>query len=129
MFGEEALIGNHHGHAWVLGLAFERDELAVPTVPGVSYTYNVPALFAQDEFAPTTWLKFAGSARVDAHNDYGTFLSPRLSALLHPPASEWTVRGSVGGGFAARHRGDLEIAPHVSGAEQELGRGAGEEAP
>ena len=101
VFGEEALIGNHHGHAWVLGLAFERDELAVPTVPGVSYTYNVPALFAQDEFAPTTWLKFAGSARVDAHNDYGTFLSPRLSALLHPPASEWTVRGSVGGGFAA----------------------------
>src|SRR5437016_1953702 len=87
VFGEEALIGNHHGHAWVLGLAFERDELAVPTVPGVSYTYNVPALFAQDEFAPTTWLKFAGSARVDAHNDYGTFLHPRLSALVPAPAS------------------------------------------
>ena len=101
VFGEQALIGNHHGHAWVLGLAFERDELAVPAAPGVSYTYNVPAIFAQDEFAPTTWLKFAGSARVDAHNDYGTFLSPRLSALVHQPESEWSVRASVGGGFAA----------------------------
>src|SRR6267143_781057 len=101
VFGEEALIGEHHGHAWVLGLAFERDELALPAVPGVSYTYNVPALFAQDEFAPTLWLKFAGSARVDAHNDYGTFLSTRLSALVHARASDWTVRASVGGGFAA----------------------------
>jgi outer membrane receptor for ferrienterochelin and colicins len=70
-------------------------------VPGVSYTYNVPAIFAQDEFAPTPWLKFAGSARVDAHNDYGTFLSPRLSALVHRPQSEWSVRASVGGGYAA----------------------------
>jgi outer membrane receptor for ferrienterochelin and colicins len=100
-FGEEALSGNNHDHAWVLGIAFERDELAVPTVPGVSYTYNVPAIFAQDEFAPMPWLKFAGSARVDAHNDYGTFLSPRLSALVHRPESEWSVRASVGGGFAA----------------------------
>jgi outer membrane receptor for ferrienterochelin and colicins len=101
MFVEETLSGKHHGHVWVLGLAFERDELAVPAVPGVSYTYNVPAIFAQDEFAPTPWLKFAGSARVDAHNDYGTFLSPRLSALVHRPESEWSVRASVGGGYAA----------------------------
>ncbi|TLY64732.1 MAG: hypothetical protein E6K52_01035 [Gammaproteobacteria bacterium] len=72
------MSGNHHGHVWVLGLALERDELAVPAVPGVSYTYNLPAIFAQDESAPTPWLKFAGSARVDAHNAYGTFLSPRL---------------------------------------------------
>ena len=85
----------------MLGLAFEHDELAVPAVPGVSYTYNVPAIFAQDEFAPNPWLKLAASARVDAHNKYGTFLSPRLSALVHTPASEWSVRASVGGGYAA----------------------------
>jgi outer membrane receptor for ferrienterochelin and colicins len=101
LFGEEALIGNLRGHAWVLGLAFERDELAVPAVPGVSYTYNVPGLFVQDEFAPMSWLKFAGSARLDVHNDYGTFLSPRLSALVRRQESEWSVRASVGGGFAA----------------------------
>jgi outer membrane receptor for ferrienterochelin and colicins len=101
VFGEEALSGSHHGHARVLGLAFEREELAVHAVPGVSYIYNVPALFVQDEVAPTPWLKFAGSARVDAHNVYGTFLSPRLSALLDPPDGEWSVRASIGGGFAA----------------------------
>jgi outer membrane receptor for ferrienterochelin and colicins len=100
-YGEEAVSGSTHGHAWVLGLAFEHDALAAAAVPGVSYAYNVPAIFAQDEFAPTTWLKFAGSVRVDAHNDYGTFFSPRLSALLRQPESNWSLRASVGGGFAA----------------------------
>jgi iron complex outermembrane receptor protein len=101
VFGEQALGGSAHGHAWVLGLAFEHDDLAVPAVPGVSYTYNTPAIFAQDEFSPAPWLKLAGSARIDAQNKYGTFLSPRLSALVHTQASQWSVRASVGGGFAA----------------------------
>jgi iron complex outermembrane receptor protein len=100
-FAEEALTGVTGRHAWVLGVAFQRDKLSVPSVPGVSYTYNVPAIFAQDEVAPVAWLKFAGSARIDANNNYGTFLSPRLSALMHWPQSEWTLRASVGGGFAA----------------------------
>ncbi|HLZ97930.1 MAG TPA: TonB-dependent receptor, partial [Steroidobacteraceae bacterium] len=64
-------------------------------------TYNVPALFAQDEFAPTAWVKLAGSARIDAHNLYGTFFSPRLSALFRRPGSPWSLRASVGGGYAA----------------------------
>jgi outer membrane receptor for ferrienterochelin and colicins len=100
-FGEEALSGNLREHAWVLGLAFEHDALAAAAVPGVSYAYNVPAVFLQDEFAPASWLKFAASARVDAHNDYGTFLSPRFSALLRWPESAWSLRGSIGRGFAA----------------------------
>jgi iron complex outermembrane receptor protein len=61
----------------------------------------VPAVFAQDEYAPTAWLKLAASGRIDVHNIYGTFLSPRLSALVHDPKSAWTVRASVGTGFAA----------------------------
>jgi len=61
----------------------------------------VPAVFAQDEFAATPSLKFAGSLRVDAHNQYGTFVSPRASALFHAPQSEWSVRASIGSGFAA----------------------------
>jgi iron complex outermembrane receptor protein len=100
-FAEEALSGNSHGHAWVLGLAFVRDELDVPSVPGVSYTYNVPAVFGQDEFALTPWLKLAGSVRIDVHNEYGTFFSPRLSALVQLPETEWSVRASIGSGFAA----------------------------
>jgi iron complex outermembrane receptor protein len=37
---------------------------------------------------------------VDAHNEYGTFVSPRLSALFRP-ATQWSLRASVGAGFAA----------------------------
>jgi iron complex outermembrane receptor protein len=101
VFGEEALSGTVRDHAWVLGVAFDHDALAVGAVPGVGYAYNVPAVFAQDEFAPTAWVKLAASARVDAHNHYGTFLSPRLSALFRQPNSEWSLRASVGGGYAA----------------------------
>ena len=100
-FGEEALSGTTLGHAWVLGFAFEHDALVATAVPGVGYAYNVPAAFAQDEVAPTSWLKIAGSARVDVHNTYGTFFSPRLSALFRRPESEWSLRVSIGGGFAA----------------------------
>jgi outer membrane receptor for ferrienterochelin and colicins len=101
VFGEEALSGTACDHVWVLGIAFNHDGLAVGAVSGVGYAYNVPAVFAQDEFAPAAWLKLAASARVDAHNDYGTFFSPRLSALFRQPSSEWSLRASVGGGYAA----------------------------
>jgi iron complex outermembrane receptor protein len=101
VFAEEALSGTVRDHAWVLGVAFNHDALAVRAVPGVGYTYNVPAVFAQDEFAPTHWVKLAGSARVDAHNQYGTFFSPRLSALFHRASSQWSLRASAGGGYAA----------------------------
>jgi outer membrane receptor for ferrienterochelin and colicins len=43
------------------------------------------------------WLSISGSARVDHHNEYGTFLSPRLSALFR--SGEWTSRMSIGTGF------------------------------
>jgi iron complex outermembrane receptor protein len=42
----------------------------------------------------------SGSGRIDHHNVYGTFFSPRLSALLRP-ASKWTTRISTGTGFFA----------------------------
>ena len=100
-FAELAWNGQARGHRWVLGAVVEHDQLAVAAVPGLSYTYNVPAIFGQDEYAPTRWLTLAGSARVDAHNDYGTFLSPRISALFQRPNSAWSLRASVGAGFAA----------------------------
>ena len=101
VFAEEAWSGTRRGHRWVVGVAFEHDQLAVASVPGVSYTYSAPAVFAQDEYAPAPWITLAGSARVDAHNVYGTFFSPRLSALVRNPHGPWSLRASVGGGFAA----------------------------
>ena len=101
VYGEEALSGMVRNSAWVLGLAFQHDGLSAAAVPGVGYSYNVPGLFAQDEFSPTTWLKLAGSARVDSNNEYGTFFSPRFSALVRQPSGDWSLRASVGGGYAA----------------------------
>jgi iron complex outermembrane receptor protein len=56
-------------------------------------------VFAQDDIEVSRWLTISASGRVDVHNEFGTFLSPRISALLrHGP---WTTRASVGGGFFA----------------------------
>lgn len=101
VFGEETLVGTARGHAWVLGVAFNHDGLSAAAVPGVGYAYNVPAVFAQDEFSPASWVKLAASSRVDVQNDYGTFFSPRLSALFRQSDSPWSLRASAGGGYAA----------------------------
>ncbi len=100
LFGETTLSGRGQGHSWVLGAAIGQDQLQVSDVPGVGYTYTVPSIFAQDEFAPADWVILAASGRIDMHSDYGTFFSPRLSALLMP-ADRWTIRASIGTGFAA----------------------------
>jgi iron complex outermembrane receptor protein len=101
VYAEGAWNNQWDGHSWVLGLAFQHSALSAAAAPGVSYAYDVPALFVQDEFSAATWLSFAVSARVDVHNRYGTFQSARLSALLRQPGGEWSLRASVGNGFAA----------------------------
>jgi iron complex outermembrane receptor protein len=100
VFGEATMQGELRAHKWVLGGAFQYERLQTSDVTGVSFDYVVPAIFAQDEFAPTRWLSLAASARVDAHSDYGTFLSPRISALFRLE-SRWSIRASAGTGFAA----------------------------
>ncbi len=99
-FFETSWNGHAGPHNWVLGAAFNRDQLSAPTVPGVGHLYNVPAIFAQDEYAPNPWVTLAASARLDATNTYGTYLSPRLSTLFRQPGSPWSLRASVANGFA-----------------------------
>ncbi|MEA3180542.1 MAG: outer rane receptor for ferrienterochelin and colicin [Gammaproteobacteria bacterium] len=101
IFSEQAFTGDAAGHQWALGLAFQHEALRVAAVSGVGYTYNVPGVFAQDEFSPSSWIKLAAAARVDSNNQYGTYASPRLSALFRQPGSPWSLRASAGGGFAA----------------------------
>lgn len=100
LFGETTLSGRWRGHSWVLGTAIEQDRLQVSDAPGVGYTYTTPSIFAQDEFALANRIILAASGRVDAHSDYGTFLSPRLSAIFLP-TDRWTLRASFGTGFSA----------------------------
>jgi iron complex outermembrane receptor protein len=99
-FFETSWNGRSNAHNWVLGVAFNRDELTTPTVSGVGHLYNVPAIFAQDEYAPNPWVTLAASARLDATNTYGTYLSPRLSTLFRQPGSPWSLRASVANGFS-----------------------------
>jgi iron complex outermembrane receptor protein len=100
VFSEAAWSGGNGGHSWVLGIAYNRNALSVPSEPGVGHLYNVPAAFAQDEYSPASWVTLAGSVRVDANDQYGTFVSARLSALFREPGSPWSLRASVGGGFS-----------------------------
>jgi iron complex outermembrane receptor protein len=68
-------------------------------VAGISHADTVPAVFAQDEFSPAGWIAISASARVDHHSDFGTFFSPRASALLRLPENV-SVRASLGTGYA-----------------------------
>jgi outer membrane receptor for ferrienterochelin and colicins len=98
-FGEAALRGSAGRHTWVAGLAVERDRFAPRDVPRFAYTYVVPGVFAQDDIEVASWLAVSAGARVDHHNEYGTFVSPRLAALVR--SQGWTSRVSVGRGFFA----------------------------
>jgi iron complex outermembrane receptor protein len=100
VFGEATVQGQLNAHKWVLGAALQYERLHTDDVPGVNFDYTVPAIFAQDEFAPASWVSLALSGRVDAHSDYGTYFSPRVSALFRP-GSDWSLRASVGTGFSA----------------------------
>jgi outer membrane receptor for ferrienterochelin and colicins len=68
-------------------------------LPAFDYSFNAPALFAQDEFGFGS-VRVSLSGRLDFHDEYGTLASPRGS-LLWRPDPEWTVRVSAGGGAFA----------------------------
>ncbi len=99
IFGELSIRGTAGGNTWVAGFADQRDSYHPRDVPQFAYTYTVPGLFAQDDFTAASWLTVSASARLDFHNRYGVFFSPRLSALLHRGA--WKSRLSAGQGFFA----------------------------
>ena len=99
VIGELSLRGTAGRNTWVAGFADQRDAFHPRDVPRFAYTYVVPGLFAQDDINVAPWLSLSASARVDFHNLYGTFFSPRVSALLR--RSGWTSRISAGQGFFA----------------------------
>jgi iron complex outermembrane receptor protein len=99
LFGEAAIRGAAGRHTWVAGAAFERDDYDPRDVPRFAYTFTVPGVFVQDDVELTSWLSASASARIDYHSEYGTFFSPRLSALFR--SGDWTARASAGTGFFA----------------------------
>ena len=99
LFGEVSVKGTAGKNTWVGGFADQRDAFHPRDTPRFAYTYVVPGLFAQDDINVTSWLSVSASARLDFHNRYGTFFSPRLSALLRKRG--WISRVSAGQGFFA----------------------------
>ncbi|MEO6212685.1 MAG: TonB-dependent receptor [Vicinamibacterales bacterium] len=100
LFAEASVNGTDRRHTWVLGAAIQRDLYRARDLPTFNYTYTVPGVFAQDDYAPVSWLTVSASGRLDRHNEFGTFFSPRVSALLKLGAG-WTLRPSSGTGFFA----------------------------
>jgi iron complex outermembrane receptor protein len=99
LFGEVALRGTTGRHTWVAGIAAERDAYRPSDVPQFTYTYVTPGVFLQDDIDLAPWLSVSASARADFQSRYGTFLSPRISALIRWKG--WTSRVSAGQGFFA----------------------------
>jgi iron complex outermembrane receptor protein len=97
-FGEVTLRTTAARHTIVAGVAIERDAYRPHDVPRFAYTFMVPGIFVQDDVAVTRWLSLSASGRLDHHSEYGTFFSPRVSALFRP-ARGWTTRASLGTGF------------------------------
>jgi outer membrane receptor for ferrienterochelin and colicins len=100
LFGEASFTRADGRHTWVAGGAVQGDVYRSDQVPRFDYTHIVPGAFAQDDFRVTPRLTLSGSARLDAHNEFGTFLSPRVSVLARPHQA-WTVRVSTGRGYFA----------------------------
>jgi iron complex outermembrane receptor protein len=100
IFGEFAVTGSAGRHTWAAGSALQADLYRSRDVPRFDYTYVVPAIFFQDDFAITPRFTLSGSGRFDFHSDYGTFFNPRVSALFRLPRSV-TARVSAGTGVFA----------------------------
>jgi outer membrane receptor for ferrienterochelin and colicins len=96
-FGEMAVRGTVGRQTWVAGFAIERDAYTPRDVPQFGYIFTVPGAFVQYDVNVTPALSLSSSGRVDVHSEYGTFFSPRVSALAR--AGRWTSRLSVGTGF------------------------------
>jgi outer membrane receptor for ferrienterochelin and colicins len=99
VFAEAAIRGARGRHTWVGGVAFERESYDPLNVPQFAYFHRVPGMFVQDDIRWSDWLTVTGSARLDLHHTYGTFFSPRASALLRH--NGWTSRVSAGTGYFA----------------------------
>jgi outer membrane receptor for ferrienterochelin and colicins len=97
VFGEAAVRGAVGRQTWVGGVAIERNAYSARDVPRFDYTFTVPGVFAQYDLTVSPTLSLSSSARVDVHSEYGTFFSPRVSALARKGG--WASRFSIGTGF------------------------------
>ncbi len=119
-FGEAALTSTLGRHVSVAGLAWQYDAYKAKDVAGFDYEYATPGVFLQDTYRASEHLALTGSARLDHHSRYGTFLSPRISLLVRPSAG-WSARLSAGSGYYAPTPFTEETEPIGLGQVRPLG--------
>lgn len=90
-------------HNLLVGSAFRLDDVRDRT-PNLSasrsFRLAVQSLFMQDEIRASEVLTLLISGRLDVHNEYGTFVVPRLSVMYRPIPS-LTLRIGGGTGYKA----------------------------
>lgn len=99
-FGEITLSRTLGKHQTLLGFGLQNDGLSTAKMSDATYQFFNGSVFGQDAYSATETFSVSTTARLDHHSRYGTFLSPRVSALSRF-AEGWTARVSVGGGFFA----------------------------
>jgi outer membrane receptor for ferrienterochelin and colicins len=99
-FGETTLSQALGKHETLLGAALQADGLSSATLSNATYQFVTASLFGQDTYTATEQFSLSATGRVDHHSRYGTFMSPRISALSRF-APGWVARVSAGGGFFA----------------------------
>ena len=100
VLAEASYLHTHGSIEWLVGSAFELDDYANHDLPGFDYRYTAPSALGQLTWTAAKWLTASLATRVDAHNQYGTRVSPRLSILAHA-AQAFEARLSAAGGFHA----------------------------
>ncbi len=98
-FGEMTVRTAAGRHTIVASAAIERHAYRPQDVSRFAYAFVTPGVFIQDDADIARWLSISASARVDHHSVYGSFMSPRISALMRHGG--WSSRVSAGGGFYA----------------------------
>ena len=96
-FIESTVRVSSGAHVFVAGAAIEGENYRGTDVTQWNFDYWTPGVFGQADIRLAQSFLVSLSGRLDHHNVYGTFFSPRISALLRRGA--WTSRLSVGGGF------------------------------
>jgi outer membrane receptor for ferrienterochelin and colicins len=99
-FGETSMTATNGKNTWVGGAAIQRDSLRSTEVNRFDYGYTTVGVFGQDDLAVNQRVILSASGRVDVHSEFGTFASPKLSALLRLGGG-FTTRVSGGGGHIA----------------------------
>jgi iron complex outermembrane receptor protein len=97
LFGEISARRAVGRQTLVIGTAIEQDTLTARDTPQFSYSFTTPGVFVQDDVTVVPWFSLSAGARLDVHNVYGTFVSPRVSALFR--FAGWSSRASAGTGF------------------------------